>query len=828
MDQDTKEKPDTNDNDKNIYSPNGDDSKFKVKASNLFKRNKSKFLGGGIAGICGGLIIFAFAGIATYELQTIAKDINNFEDKIVHAGMSSASKSILSKLVCFKMGILCKGKPKEGGNPSNDPASTEGEGLASDEQKFNFNDPQVKSLLESKGITPQFDPEGNFTGFTGPDGSPITPEDILNDTNGVFEDLDKAMPEFSFGQVTSFRDLMFTYANSDFNILKDSPSDTAASAENDIVNADSVGAQGNVAASELSNSISDSEQQTSSSASSATQAAESTALADATDATSALNQSTTDVVNAVEKGASVDAAVNAAKQSFTSDLGTKLAEKGPGTLFAVAQDVCLFDKLVNNQIVKHIPQIISLLIRNGTTTISLASQLTSGKITGQEFSAAMKLFNGSSNPIDKGTNAALPFSASSAWAQATGSKGGIPIDPTSLPTTDGVMKVMQPLNSILNKIPGGRTFCSVSNNPLGGIAIAVGGIIGQGGLDIASFGTAQAVELGLQGAAIGAIYAAVPYITKIMVPVNLMGFQNAVQNMNNTDAGLNLSYNNYYRTNGGMPQTKTQSINNNLVADNFIQNQQSKLSWYQRTFALSNPYSLISKFAVNIPLSVNSTVFDVVNYLQKIPEELLHNFSLLFISPSVLADSNSYPGSPYGTTQYASSNSTINGYDPISNETYLFSNVSYNGKSESRIQMLGDPNKITPSTGDPHNNDLLHCFYDSYTTIYSDATGGGATTFDPSTSPHSDPGADKNCGALGLYNLQDYGDNGDNGPINGMPNNTTIAQIYCHYLNGSASSTCVKSLTSDGQVNNDLQHYRQYLMDISVMNNYMSMMSTSP
>ncbi len=826
MEQDTKENPDINNFD-NMFNSNGDNSKFKVKASNLFKKHKSKFLGGGVAGLGIGLIVFAFTGIATYELQTIAKDINNYEDKIVHEGMSSASKTILSKLVCFKMGILCKEKSPKSGNPNNDPAATEGEGLAFDEQKFNFNDPQVKSLLESKGITPQFDPEGNFTGFTGPDGSPITPADIANDTNGVFEDLDKAMPEFSFGQITSFRDLMFKFANSDFNILPDNPSTSTSAATEDIVNADTFGAEGSVAANELTNSFSDSEEQTNNT-SSATQAAENSALSDATDATNALSSTDKNIALSVEHGVSVDTAENIASSSFRSQLSSKFAELGPGTLIGITQDLCLFDKLVNNQIVKHIPLIMSLLIRNGTTTISLASQLTSGKVTGKEVAAAMKLFNGSSNPLDKNTNAALPFSASSAWAQATGSKGGVPIDPTSLPTVDGVMKVMQPINKILDNTPGARAVCDASNSTLGGIAITIGGIFGQGGIDIASFGTAEAITAAVQLAAVTAIYVAVPYVAKEMLPVNLMGFQNAVQNMNNTDAGLNLANNNYYRTMGGMPQTKTQSINNNIVADNYIQHQQSQESWYQRTFALSNPYSLISRFAVNIPLSFNSTVFDVVNYLQKIPEELLHNFSLLFISPNVFADSqNSYPGSSYGTTQYASSNSTINGYDPIANESYLFSNVTYNGKSEKRIQMLGDPNKITPTTGDSSTNDLLHCFYDSYTTIYSAATGGGATTFNPSTPPHLDPGADKNCGALGLYNLQDYGDNGNNGPIDGMPNNTTIADIYCHYLNGSASSQCVKTLLSDGQINNDLQHYRQYLMDLSVMNNYMSMMSTS-
>jgi hypothetical protein len=817
--------------DNSLWNPN-------VQKSNLSKifnkKNNKKLLGGGIAGGLITLIFFGFAGIATYELQTIAKVIGNEEDKVVKEMMYKASKHIFKNVMCWKTSVCKKEPPPDdpaGETPPEETAPTEeqaaknGEGLTNDISNFNLTDPNIESMLNQSGITVEKGANGSFN-LLNSNGSPLTPEDITSDTSGVFERIDAAMPEFKVGEITSFRDLMFKFANSDWNILPDTPNDTASNATKDIQNADAVGATGTIAEFEAKNLIED--QSTNNSPSQ--QPIDQQALSDATNTTGDINSAETNVISDLQKGETASQAVADSTKTLESSLDLKSLASGITSISALAfvQDGCLFDELMNNQIIKHIPLIISLLIRNGTTTLSLASQLTSGKITGSEFSSVMKMYNG--NPTAKsGSQSSLPFSASSAWKGATGGTGGIPIDRTSLPSNDGVMKVMGNINNDINFIPGARTVCNVSNSTAGSIAITIGGIALSGGIDFSTFGTGQALITGVTTALPIAIAGVVPYIIKTMVPVHLLGFQNAVQNMNNTDAGLNLANNNYSRSMGGMPQSQSQSVQNNTIADTMINTQQSRLSFFDRTFALSNPYSLISRFAVNIPLNFSMAIFSALNYISRIPVILFHGFSSIIISPSVYAatQNQNYPGKQYNLTQYAISSTKQNYYNPIINEQYLFSRVTYEGYSARRIDMLGNPNTIFPGE-DTNNNDLLHCFYDSYTTIYS-ATASNGNQFNPSLPTYGDPGADHNCGALGLYNLSDYKDNGAS--ISGLPNEKTIASIYCNYLLNNTTHnirTCMSTLLSDGQINHDLTHFRQYLLDLSVMRNYTNMMSTSP
>ncbi len=825
--------PLTDNQESGLFNPKSGNSGL----SRIFnKKNNKKLLGGGIAGGLITLIVLGFAGIATYELQTIAKIIGNEEDKIVRSSMDKASKHILKNILCWKKVAKCKPN-----NPDNEPppeenpteeayASSNGEGLTNDINNFDFTDPNIESMLNNEGITISRDASGNFNGLLNPDGTMITPEDITNDTSGVFERLDSALPEFNVGEVTSFRDLMFKFANADWNILPDTPSDTASSAAQEIEDADAEGASGSVAAAEAVQSIEDQNQTQPNSNNPGQTSIDQQSLSNANQTTGELTNAENTVIKDVNAGETASNAIADATNSLKSSLSKGAAFKSLSALAAI-QDACMFDKLMNDQIVKHIPQIIGLLIRNGTTTLSLASQLTSGKITGQEFSAVMKMYNGNPN-APSGSNDALPFSASSAWKSATGETGGIPIDSSSLPSIDGVMSGMSKVNNIINDIPGGKTVCNVSNNPLGGLIVTIGGIAISGGIDFSSFGAGEGGIIALQAAVLVAINTAVPQIIKTMVPVNLMGFQNAVQNMDNTDAGLNLAYNNYSRTMGGMPQTYSQSIQNNTIADASINAQQSRLSFFDRTFALNNPYSLISRFAVNIPLNLSATMFSVLNYISRIPVILFHGLSSIIISPSVYAatQDNNYPGEQYNLTQYAISQTNANYYNPIANEQYLFGTVTYDGNSASRIDMLGNPNTISPGN-DPNNNDLLHCFYDSYTTIYDATYNSNGNQFNPSTPAYEDIGKDHNCGALGLYNLNDYSDNGTSGPIQGLPDETTIASIYCYHLDHNPKNNyhnCMNTLLSDGQINNDLTHFRQYLLDLSVMKNYTSMMSSSP
>ncbi len=833
MSEDKKEPTDfykyTTHNDENLWN-----SKIKTKSSFASRISKNKkLLGGGIAGTLALLIFFGFGAISTYTLETIQKDLVGYEAKTERKVEQEATKTLLSKVLCFKYGIKCRSNaPTNDGSDLTEAETTaaEGGGLSSEiSNDFSFTNPEIQQSLESNGFQVTVDSSGNFKSLIAPDGSVVTPDDILNNTNGIFDNISAALPEWAVGQLEGFRSLMFKFANASFNVLPDNTTESSTDAAKAIESADTEGASGSIASQEAVAAVSESETNPKSSqltASEASTAAQETAAS--TEAVNALTSADQSIATDISHGASLDSAQNLAESSLLNSLGGKLTDVAPGQALAFAQDACLFDELVNNQVVKHLPLIMSLLIRNGTTTISLASQLVSGKITGQDYSAAMKMFVGSSNPIDAGTNAALPFSASAGWQQATGGSGGIPIAKTSLPTIDGVMSVMNTFNSIINKLPGGRGFCSVSNNIFGGIAIGIGGLFATGGIDFASLGTSEIVFAGLQAGTLATIYTVVPKIVEMITPFNLMGYQNAVQNMNNTDAGLNLAYNNYSRSMGGMPQTPSQSQTNyNSAIQSGIAFNNSK-PWIYRTFALNNPDSLVAKLALDIPLSASSLVSNIINYLATIPSELMHGIADLIIFPKILAASQStnYPGKAYSLTQYSMSSNTVNKYDPIANENYLFSKVTYNGNSARRIDMLGNPNTINAITGDNNNNDLLHCFIDSYSQIYASATNGGTTSFQPSTAPYLDSGADKNCGALGLYNLNDYSDNGNNGPIQGLPNEQTIAAIYCKHLDSIQSENdpkCINTLLNDGQVNNDLGHFREYLLDLNVMNNLISL-----
>ena len=787
------------------------------------KSNRNKVLGGGVIGGVAILLFFGFGGIATYELQTISKDMIGYEARSEQYVEKKASQDLLAKVLCWKLGIKCSVIPSNK-NPtsSNDnvpEATAAGDGLTEDiAKKFSFTNPEIEQSLANSGYTVQTDSTGNFTGILAPDGSYITPADIQDNTNGVFDSLNTALPEWAVGQLENFRSVMFKYANADFNVLSDKPNDTNVAKE--IQSSDSVGATGDVAATEAAAAEQATIEDNSQPLPKDTSPAISSTASTVDSASSTLNTVDQSFTSDVKNGASI----SAAEQSAASEVEGSLLSKGGGTVASIAQQACVYREVLNGIVKAHIPLILSLLIRNASTTISLASQLTSGHITGQEFGQAMKLFSGNQNPGASST-ASLPFSASAGWQNATGGHGGFPISSSSLPTINGIMAGVGTLNSIINKIPGGPTFCSISNNSILGIVVGGAGLALQVVGDSASFGALEIATLSIQGASTAALVAAVPHIVQAMTPVGLMGFQNSVQNMNNTDAGLNISYNNQSRTMGGMPQTSTQSVTNYNKANQNAVSVLNHTSWMNRTFGLSNPNSLVARFAVSIPLNISSMAFDLSNFLATLPSTLIHNFSSIFIFPKALAATQTtYPGQPYNLTQYSISNNNISKYDPIANANYLFSKVSYGGKSASRITMLGNPNSLTPVTGDTNYGDLLHCFIDSYTSIYQGATANGTVTFNPSQPLYLDSGADQNCGALGLYNLSDYNDNGSNGNITALPNDNTVAAIYCGYLTGSESNqTCINTLLNDGQINNDIGHFRQYLLDLNVMNNFTSL-----
>ncbi len=135
-------------------------------------------------------------------------------------------------------------------------------------------------------------------------------------------------------------------------------------------------------------------------------------------------------------------------------------------------------------------------------------------------------------------------------------------------------------------------------------------------------------------------------------------------------------------------------------------------------------------------------------------------------------------------------------YDPIANEAYLLSPVSYGGsKPETRLQMLGNPMLFPNATPDNSTTDLLHCF----------------TSNPEDNSLTNETKPDSICGTEGSYDIA-------NDPPAAI-GNLNVARVYCHAL-APNDSGCPTSLQMTDQINDDIGHFRQYLLDTHVMGNF--------
>ena len=668
--------------------------------------------------------------------------------------------------------------------------------------KFDLTNPTIESDLSSAGITVETNPAtGQVTGLLD-NGQPVNSTDISSNSP-TFADIEKGLPEIKVGELESLRPDMYDNAGVSFDILKDTPNDNP---EQDYTSAIDEGAQGNAPA--------EAAIQEEESAPTKPTPTEAQTYNAANGITQDLTTAENDMTNAVNNGESVSTAAE--------DAASKVNLGSPTNINIAAQDACMVKKAATVASKARVPEIMSLLIRGGFSLLSLASQINSGHVTGKEVSTVMSIYNGKTY-TGKGpmTSANEPFSDSAAWQRVTGhpvTSQNPGILSSSLPTANFGTKIVNTINSIFSRyIPGSKQVCAVENSPFSTI-LNIGGLAETIFGDTVTFGLQQVVETGaIVGFQLALQKEVIPLILQYFTPVGLLGHANSVQQFNNADAGVNIGFNNYSRSMGGVPQTNSAANQQTAQANNAIAVANKRTSLSYRLFALSNPSSLISKLALDIPLETkNSLIYSVINYITKIPVQLIHNFSTDFLMPIAYANQpTTNPGLPYGVTQYSFSNGSINRYDPISNEQYLFQKITYKGQSARRITMLGNPNTFVNSpAGDPNNNDLLHCFVDPFSMIEE-----SNPSFNPNVAPQNDPGADKNCGVIGMYDYQ-------SNPISAtdMPNNNTVASIYCSYLN-SPNQGCINYMISKGLVNNDVNHFRQYLLDLHVMKDYMSLMT---
>ena len=742
-----------------------------------------------------------FGFISIYTLDTVSHNDTSYNSKIERAIERHVFKHDIALAFCRQIRLTCKGLPQDE-QPSEN-ATTEDE-LAYEMDHFSLTNPAIDQDLAKAGILIQTDAAGNPIGATGPNG-PITAGDIINNTNGIADSIEEALPATKVGQAVDYTSTMYDEAGASFDIMD--PSNPTDNVQEDVDSAIEKGAQGQGAAQEAA-----SEQQDQQPTQQSTPE-EASAYKTADASSSALVNAENALESDLNKGMSVTAAEeDVAGKSFGLSTGGTVAVT-TGVI-----DVCLLQKVMTIAAAARLPLIMTLLIRNGTTMQSIASQINSGHLTGAEYNKATSLYTN-----DRGT-----FSQSAAWQRVTGKQvvSSTPdLAQPSMPTAIAATQIISSIGSFLQGIPGESQVCSVAGSPWFTV-VSIGGLVLQFIGDGASFGTSQvAITGGLVALQYSLIHYAIPKALSYLMPVNLLGQQNAIQRFNAADAGLNLGYGNYARSWGGVPMNNSTASTEYAAANNHTLAEIRRTPFIDRMFALSDPNSLVSRVAVSLPIGFTNLFSTIFGLIIHSPSYFLASLASIGLASDAHAAQANLPGEAYGITQYGFTRSQASQYPQIANENYLHSNVCYDSKCASRISMLGDPvGFINTPNGDPNNNDMLHCFVDSYSLIMATTSSTGAIqNFAPGVPANQDAGADHNCGVVGIYDYQSGNINTTNLSTSSstpseMPNDYTAASIYCQYLTGSSDSSCISGLLSSGQISNEIGHYRQYLLDLHVMN----------
>ncbi len=802
----------------------------------LGSRRKKLLVGGGVGGLIALFaMIFGLGGLVSYELVHIEKNLVHYEAKIEQHFEKGAAKKIIQETISR---LKNKSAAQDQQDASKETAS--GEELAAEMDSFDITSPQVKSDLAKAGVTVETDAAGNFTGLKDAQGNDITNE--IGTNNALFDQVEAGLPEWDVGQIESFRKTMYDWADSSFDVLPDSANDNGAKK----IVEDTV-AEGADAVQASEATLEEDQQPPDKNATPTEQQTFNDAQGLGNDLVNAENT----VMADVNSGMSESQAIADATSKFT--LGNTLLAS------VIVSDLCSIKKVATEAANSRVPEIITLLIRHGTTLISLADQIKSGNVTSKEVNQVMSIFNGNpaAQPNSNGTptEASMPFSSSAGWQQATSGfadPSAAQIQSSAIPTANTGTNIVSEINGLLDKVSvpgisflGANGVCALENSAFGTIANSLGGIVQLFG-DGFSFGTSQVIFTG------GLIFVQhelqstiIPAILRYFTPIGIDGHENSVQWLNNAGVGLNLSFGNYARSIGGSSLNKSQADTLTTAANNANTITESRLPWTTRIFALSNPQSLAARLVGDLPLGLDKTVSSIASYFANLPSTIFHGLANIILHPAFAVQNNANAGyvqGVYGITQYGLTDSAVNKYDPISNEQYLFSTVYYDGHSARRIDMLGNPNIYTSSPCrsatqgcDPNNNDLLHCYVDSYAQL-ADSTDHLTDAAKEYCGAVVDPNTGLLVGGLGTFDCQDQGQGSSNGTqatsfINDpncidnpdyFPGNQQVIQIYCQDLVGNPNDPACDAAVAP-QIHDDVGHFEQYLVDTHVMADYTSL-----
>jgi hypothetical protein len=797
-----------------------------------FSRHKGGAAAGGGAILVSVLVVILGAGfVVSHEIITLEKTFIKYEMKIEQHFEKKASNKLLQKMICLQA-QTCKKGTDDGAdedpaaeNGDANPNPTSNEALANEMKDIDLTSKPVAAALDAQGIEEVKGPSGNLEELKDTSTGADVTDDVATDTNGVADSIASALPAEEYGQETSFRADVVEHAgvNEDPSPAAD-PDDTDKAIEDNVLK----GATEEEIAGEAA----------------------------ITDSNKGTNESAANYSEGVAEGGALGQELSAADKGIDNAEPEPAVEEGvedinvgdPVFLSSTASTLCSIDNLVTKSSDSRVPKIDTLLIRHGMLLVSLADELKVGDLSGGALNKVMSIFNGNSSAkptIDPTTGKSVPdpssypLSDSEAYQSASGNSGGIAMDDSSLPTENDGSKILGTVNGLLDKTVVGPMICKAEGTIFGTVLNAFGNTaqifetIASGGLsEVATIAANLALFAEIQ-------HTVIPEILKYFTVVGLDGLENAAQWGNNAGAGLNLASNDYARSIGANPVTTPVA---SQIASEATQEQniaQSRLSWVDRTVALSNPDSLASHLLMDMPVGLAATINGAINSLVKLPATLIHTLSSIFSTRAQAAAVPADPGEAAGVTQYAFTDSELGQYDPISNEAYLFTPVTFVDKLDNinamvahRIDALGNPNtdllngsgNEVDSSGNLITDDLLHCYVDNYVDLQENTlTGAGGT-------PSSGISIAQDCmipGSNGNYSLGDY-DYTTNTPADASTIDstldTTIASIYCYHLLYPNNLTvtilpkCMQQIVS--QVKDDIGHFRQYILDVHVMKDY--------
>jgi hypothetical protein len=813
-------------------------------------QNKKKFAVGG--GIIGGVVtcmILAFTIFVPLIIEHIGQVILAEESALEHKFEGEAAKELAKELA--KHGIPKPPKSPDNPNPDEPSAEDTGNPLDEETKSFDWEDPQIQSSLENQGLSVETNPDGTFKGIVDSSGNDITGE-LADNTNGAWDNFEKAVPEWDYGQQKGFLDLIQSHAGADVSGLPEvegkdnSEEDVNKQIEGEILDPANDGT-----------TVAD--------------------LQKAADNGGADSGSPDGPAGQAIQAAQADEVAGKSASQIEADAEGKLGggEDGAskGLLFTLLADGCSLESVASTASKDRIPTIITLLIRHSSLLFSVISQIHTGKITAGQVNGVMNTLEGESatvtinkdskgNPTTIATNSpSTSFANSSAWQTAIGNNNGVQDssnpdgtsgatsstgqskvqgllpDPSTLPVPNTGQKIVDIVNSIFTD-SGLGAICGLVNSKLGfivGFFAGVGQIaseIADGGLTAGAGAVAE--QAGIIAANIAFIKLITPLIINYFTPFALYGLENGAQWLNNADMGSNLSYGDYSRKLGANPVNYS-TAGKQIAEANIEQSQSDKyLPIGEKLFAISNTNSLLSRVMNTMPLGKSAMFDSMIGYITNFPSFLSHSLSMI-ASPKIFAASSSVPpGQQYGIAQYSFQDNEVNKYDIYQNEAYLYKNITYNGKSKTRISMLGDPNQylnVSSKNPDTNINDLEHCYVDSYSDIIESNNSLGtncsvqidSNNFSQSCNLPAESNINQGCVTIGDYSSAN---------ISGLSNETftndlnksldnQICVIYTTDLENSQNQNntyCDPGIKA--QINDDIGHFRQYILDINVMGNY--------